>query len=530
MSVRPAPRFLSSVFAAFLATLAAINSASAQQSTADSAALRLLLARADSAWIRGEGSRDSAHVWYRELVARDSTLSSRAVYRLGVLESERNSLRESERLLRLYTRLEPADDAGLLTLARILSWEGKLDQAAEIYSSIVVRTASADARKGLARVTSWQGRLTESADLWRAVVHRNPRDVEAWIGLAQTERWRGNPGVAENALRQALDVDPHSDEAHEEMRWVQADLARTVEPGIVHTLDSDKNQSTSYSTTFVSEPLAGGAARLRIGGSFRDARYLGSSATSTTARASLVWFSPDRSVSATAEAGAARLARNGDIGVPIGVSRMRATAGLRAVAALSSRIRIGAGVNHSPIDETVALIAKGVFSTSFDGEATASLPRGINVGIAGSRARIKGDVSNSRLAFNGFVRWGAFPHLSVGASARSMSFDIPAAGDGYFSPDFFSLFEGTARLTLGRALGWGAVIEGGVGEQRIRMTPDQPARGNTAMRITTMLRIRPAPGFEYELGYGASSVASPFASEPAEYSATFVILRGRITL
>jgi hypothetical protein len=69
-----------------------------------------------------------------------------------------------------------------------------------------------------------------------------------------------------------------------------------------------------------------------------------------------------------------------------------------------------------------------------------------------------------------------------------------------------------------------------MGEQRIRMNAGDLTRSNAAMRAMLTVRVRPAPGFEYEFGYGASSVASPFAREAAEYSATTVLLRGRLAL
>jgi hypothetical protein len=193
-------------------------------------------------------------------------------------------------------------------------------------------------------------------------------------------------------------------------------------------------------------------------------------------------------------------------------------------------MRIGVALSHAPFDETVALIVNGLLSTALESEMSLSLPHRITLGVAGSHTNIDGGISNSRAALTGSARWGALPWLTLGASARAVAFDTSGGSDGYFSPHRFSLVEGNARLTVGRTLGWGAALEAGMGEQRIRMNAGELTRSNAAMRAMLTVRVRPAPGFEYEFGYGASSVASPFAREAAEYSATTVLLRGRLAL
>jgi hypothetical protein len=120
--------------------------------------------------------------------------------------------------------------------------------------------------------------------------------------------------------------------------------------------------------------------------------------------------------------------------------------------------------------------------------------------------------------------------FSVGVAARSFGYDTLARGDGYFAPSAFLLVEGNTHLEVGRELGWSATVDGGVGRQTIRFTPDAEPRGNLAQRVGLGLLYRPTPGTELGASYGFANVAAPGTVSAAEYRAQSLSLRARLRL
>ncbi|MEW5916405.1 MAG: hypothetical protein AB1762_08365, partial [Gemmatimonadota bacterium] len=107
--------------AALIASAVPGPSAEAQSDSA----VRSLLRTADSAFVVGD--RAVARGAYREVVRRDSSASSRAVYRLAVFLAEDGDFRDAIALHLHYTALEPNDMEGELGLARTYAWAGRTD-------------------------------------------------------------------------------------------------------------------------------------------------------------------------------------------------------------------------------------------------------------------------------------------------------------------------------------------------------------------------------------------------------------------
>ncbi len=129
----------------------------------DSAA-RALFRSGDSAY--AVGARAPAINAYRQAVARDSTGSSRAVYRLAVMLAEEAAFRDAITLHLLYATLEPNDAEGVLGLARTYSWAGRTDDALKIYRVVLAKEpdyeGEMDSQMGmswssLSRWLQWQG-------------------------------------------------------------------------------------------------------------------------------------------------------------------------------------------------------------------------------------------------------------------------------------------------------------------------------------------------------------------------------------
>ncbi len=548
----------SSLFLVCLACVAAASAPAQSRSWPDST-IRATIVAGDAAWSRG--ARDSAYLFYHAAVQRDSGASTRALFRLGVLEGNRNRLDDAAALLRAYVRREPGDDEGRIALARVLAWTGRYDESVACYDQVLARDstyrdaalgraqaltwasrlpeamssyrrwlayapADASAQKGVARIVAWRGDLAESERLWRALVARYPDDVATWVGLAQVQRWAGRAAPADSALRRALQLAPASSDAREELALVRADLDGAAEPAAIRVSDSDGNRSTWYGLTMTSQSL--GSWRLRLSGTLRETSLQGAAGTSTGARASATWALPAGRLAATAELGAVHLSSR-DAGATSAHTRPQAL--LRVSGALRPRTTVGVSLSKTPFDETTPLIARGIVATAADVDLSMEPWRGIALGGGAGHTRIDGGtVPNARRSAVGVVRWAIRPGWSLSATARGMRYDTTGRGDGYFSPNRFSLLEVGARKVTGRDRGWGVTLEAGVGRQAIRGLASDRTRSNGAARGSVGVRFRPLPGYEMEAAYGVSSVASPFTQQASEYRARSFSVRGRLKL
>lgn len=575
-----------------LLCLAAAGPIGAQPRLA-SDSLGRLLASADSAWDRG--ARDSAAFTYRVAVARDSGISTRALFRLARFEAEQDRLDPAIALLRSYVRREPADEAGKVELARVMSWRGwyaqslaayddilranansreaslgraqvlawasrfpeavaayqgwlahapgdtaahldlartwswwgKLDLAARRYAALA-QGGSREAARGLARVTGWQGDLRAAEQLWRSLVAQDSTDTESLVGLAQVQRWSGASRDANVTLGRVLRVAPSHREAVEQRRWVRADLSAAAEPVVSYGSDSDGNRMTFATATWVAPSI--GPFRMRVIASGREASLAAQQGRSLGGRASLGVASRGGRVSAAMEGGAVRLTSAG--GALGDVSHTRPWLLARATASPTPWLVIGGSSGVTPFDETAPLIASGITTTGADAEVSVTLPRRLALGMGGGWARVNdGTVPNARRSGSAALRWTPQPAWTLSLAGRAMAWDTTGRADGYFAPNRFAFGEASVRRTFGRNTRWdGTAVDVGLGRQHLRFSPTADMTGTGASRVAVTMRFSPLPGAWIEGALGASSVASPFADEAAEYSYRWLALRARLLL
>lgn len=150
----------------------------------------LLIARGDAAW---DAKRyPEALAAYDSVVRADSAASSRSVYRLGVLKSWNNELREAIALHRLYVRLEPRDLEGLVGLARVYAWDSRFATSVATYDSVLAREPDyRDAAFGRATALAWWGKLDASVAAYDAWIRTHANDTEAELGRARVLSWAG---------------------------------------------------------------------------------------------------------------------------------------------------------------------------------------------------------------------------------------------------------------------------------------------------------------------------------------------------
>jgi Flp pilus assembly protein TadD len=548
---------------------------------------RALVVRADSAW--AAESYGTAALLYQAAVARDSS-NSRAVFRLATLRSWSNQLDEGIRLYRRYVALEPRDLEGRLSLARAIAWSGQYASAIAVYDSVLAqngtqrdavlgraqtlgwagrlneslsiyrswlathptdreasldyaralawngdlgqaermytqlsRTGDADAQKGLARVVAWRGELDRSEGAWRQVLELRPHDPEALTGLAQTLRWQGRQSDAEEALVAALETNPDYGDARTLLRWVQADLRPSVTVTGHGTNDSDTNRATNLLVDYVNPwrwntTFGGRYAERRANFSAIDSRV-------HAATAFLAWQRGTWQLRASG--GAAQ--HSSTLG-PSSLKSATITSGsLQGGGRLGSALKVGFGASRSPFDETALLIANGVISTEYSGEAELGLPARISLSAGASHARLTGGTQdNRRNDYSSTLRWKYNRTWSVALGGREFGYDSPST-DGYFAPHRYTLGEISTRGHLGGELGWTSEADIGLGQQRIEIFGSGP-ESRLAERASLSVGYRPDPSQEITLLGGYANVAGPGQTKSSEYNFYSLSLRVRLGL
>src|SRR6266550_3177524 len=114
-------------FALFAGCATAIAAQTAPQKNA--------IARAENAYQAGD--YPLAKALFEEIVTRDASPASIAIFRLATLRSWDNQLDDAVGLYRRYIVLEPRDAEGRLALARTLAWGGHYTSAIAIYDSLI---------------------------------------------------------------------------------------------------------------------------------------------------------------------------------------------------------------------------------------------------------------------------------------------------------------------------------------------------------------------------------------------------------
>ncbi|MBI4443305.1 MAG: tetratricopeptide repeat protein [Acidobacteria bacterium] len=142
-----------------------------------------------------------AHLWNRqwseaiEIFQQLSTADSQnieALRQLGHAQVGANRLAEAAATFRTYLQRSP-DPAVRLTLARVLSWAGKIEEAIAVYQQILESEPDHfDASLGLAQVLSWQGQYEKALELYEALLRQRPGSREALLGKAQSLYWSGS--------------------------------------------------------------------------------------------------------------------------------------------------------------------------------------------------------------------------------------------------------------------------------------------------------------------------------------------------
>src|SRR3954470_4495704 len=209
-----------------------------------------------------------------------------------------------------------------------------------------------------------------------------------------------------------------------------------------------------------------------------------------------------------------------------GSSRTIASGSLSATGNITQALRVGIAAARAPFDETALLIANGVISSEYTGDASVALPGRFSLSGAASHAKLTGGSrQNSRDAFSGSLRWTYNRRWSMAVGARTFGYDTTSS-DGYFAPQRYSLAEGSVRGRLGGNLGWNAEADAGVGSQRIQLF-GATTTSRAAERGTLSAGYRFDPAHEITASANYANVAAPGQTRGSEYNYHSFTLRAR---
>jgi tetratricopeptide (TPR) repeat protein len=569
-------------------TAAASAAAASQGSRAAQAPdQNILVARADSAW--QAGAYPLATDLYESLVGRDSSIHI-AVFRLATLRSWDNRLDEAITLFRRYVALEPQYSEARLSLARVTAWKGNYAGAVAIYDSVLTKepsnrgatlgraqtlawagrfdeslatykrwttahptdreasidyaralswngeleeaetmyaqlakTGDPNAKKGLARVIAWRGELQRSERAWREVLDIRPNDAEALTGLAQILRWQGRQSDAETALQLALQANPAYGDARALLRWVQADLRPSATITALGTNDSDRNRAA----TLLLDYAIPGWSNTIFGGRYtgRRANFAAIDSRADGVNVFARWQPGTWQIKA--DAGAAH--HSSTLVVAGSKPQTIASGGLQVSGNAGRALKLGMGASRAPFDETALLIANGVVSSEFSGEAEVALPARFTLAGGASRARLTGGSrDNTRNAFSSTLRWTHDRRWSIAVGARQFGYDTTST-DGYFAPKKYTLAELSGRGRVGGELGWNADADLGLGRQRIEFF-GASAGSRLAERAAVSAGYRFDPSREVTFSGGYANVAAPGQTGGSEYRMYSFAVRARLGL
>ncbi len=582
--------FLRATHVAAIVTLLVgnVGDADAQPSRSVAALLR----SGDSAYKSGGETRPHAIAAYREAVQRDSSASSRAVYRLAVMLAEDGVYREAITLHLLYNSLEPNDREGQLGLARTYTWAGRSDDALAIYRAVLA--AQPDYRAaamGAGQVLAWAARFDESVATYRAWLRHRPNDRDATLALARTLAWWGKlreaarlydslqvaDGGSEPKKGRALVAAWQGDLAGSERLWrdltterpndaeVWTGLAQVLRwrarpfearEALLHALRIDPRHRDAQSQrrwldAELAPTLHGQALSTGDSDGNRAHIYAIDAATLPWRRAAVrvdalqvrAEFGGARRVSQTARASVrVRLpwgAQDWTARLELGVNRRPSTGtaataptlglgGLAVGGRMSDRANVELRVGRAVIDETVALIANGVRLTSADGDWSAQLGERLNVSAALSTGRITSDSGSNARLVGGVGARWAMAHGRSFGIAARALGHSREARDGYLSPRRYAHVELTARARHGRELGWAFTGDAGLGAQYA----DYRAQRSTqpTQRLTGAVSYVFAPGLEWTLTGALANVATTGSLSASGYRFGSLSVAGRVPL
>jgi len=407
---------------------------------------------ADSAFTLGDFAK--ARALYEQVLAADS-LNERALWRLALLDSWDGFLDRSLGRFARARALDPANPDLMVAEARVLSWAGKTGAAVVLYDSALAQdTGRVDALAGRAQSVAWAGDLDRAEALWRAALADHPDDASLLVGLAQTLYWKGEPGLARAYADRARAVAPEDATARQLERELHAAVRPDVGTSVTGAGDSD-NETFYAQDLWITAPLFHDVRGTLTGGWRHDGDPLRSD--NSYGVSGLVTAPLGPTVGARAGIGVRRLESDSGNHTPF-----TAQAGLSWQPAPFAALSLGYG--KAAFDETAFLLEHGLTIDNLDFEA--DLDPKPTISLSGAAGGTWFSDGNRRLSGLVSALGGLGHGVSAGVLGRMMGYRTPNRGDGYFSPQRFTVLEARGIYNLRRGQ-WGLRADGGLGGQQI---------------------------------------------------------------
>jgi len=166
-------------------------------------------------------------------------------------------------------------------------------------------------------------------------------------------------------------------------------------------------------------------------------------------------------------------------------------------------------------------------TTTLGTGASVDVSRRVELSAEVEHARLGGATPNTRTGGTASLRWRAPFVLSLASTVRAFGYASDPL-EGYFAPRRYVLAEGSARLAVGRDLGWSATLDGGFGTQTIDTYSAGSATRPAARGALTIL-YRPTPGLEWGVAGNITNAVSPATATLTSYRTSGWSLRGRVS-
>jgi tetratricopeptide (TPR) repeat protein len=543
------------------------------------------LAEGDRAWDLRD--HPAARAAYEAVVRADSSLSTRALFRLGVLHAWDNALAKALACHRLYVRLEPADLEGRVALARTYAWASQFPQSLAHYDTVLSREADyRDAVTGRATTLAWAGRLPEAVAALQAWQATHPADAEVALqrarflswdgkldealalydslgsvgGLAEAEKgrarvlaWRGDLGGAEQRWRAFLEKSPGDAEAWvglgQVLRWegrtfdardalanaLRLDPASTDAREQLRWVRAETSPSGAVTIVHADDSEDNRSTTVEVSGTVVQ-RW--NARLSASARWRLVSQGSGDVATIPAVGGSAQWqpegaawSLRGELGAVqyptmLSPSQARLTGGVRLSGRAHPRLTLGGGYSRTPFDDVRSTAAQRLAVGVLDADAGLTLHPRVSLGVGLAHTRVDGDApGNSRLSGSAALRATIRRGLAASLAHREARWEDAAPGI-YFAPARFAITEAAMRWDWPRDLGLVASGEAGLGSQVIRFDGSSPTT-RLAPRAAVRLGWRPGPGREIVAGWQMANVAAAGTVAASDYRYTAATLTAR---
>lgn len=139
---------------------------------------------------------------------------AKAWYQLGLAQFHKGMMSEAKTSLHTAIKSDSGSYKAWAALGRIYAQENQIDDAVHAYQqALLIRSDYQSTQLALADIYHQQKRNTEALSLYKVLLDRYPNYGVAWAKVGVVYKAMGRHVKAENALKRAIELDPHDNES-----------------------------------------------------------------------------------------------------------------------------------------------------------------------------------------------------------------------------------------------------------------------------------------------------------------------------